>query len=254
MSEDGKVTAGTFADGSTKELYRKPLNGEHFWANPWDPTDQATAEAGYGMAALITGGRPVGATAGAGVRRAAGAATPEASALPKDWKLSIGAKGVDGPVDAKVQLGIKGADQSVKAPIGHATIILEGPNGERIVAGKWPWSVDEDYDWTKADGLGPLTGMKGAIRHNEAKKVGDDIHNYAFKTYDITEEQAKSALAYIEQQRALSKTHMRYNLFNDQCATFACEVTRKAGQKPPYAGFLVERPRRIYKSIKDEQK
>jgi hypothetical protein len=74
VSENGTKTVGTFADGSTKELYRNPLNGEYFWANPWDPTDQATADAAYGTAGLITGGRPVGAAGAKAADYAAGKA------------------------------------------------------------------------------------------------------------------------------------------------------------------------------------
>ena len=69
VSEDGKVKVGTFADGSTKELYRNPLNGEHFWANPWDLNDQVTAEAASGTAGILAFGRPVS----VGFRQAAGA-------------------------------------------------------------------------------------------------------------------------------------------------------------------------------------
>ena len=74
VSEKGTKTVGTFADGSTKELYRNPLNGEHFWANPWDPTDQATVRAAHGVGGLIAGGRPVGAAGAKAADYAAGQA------------------------------------------------------------------------------------------------------------------------------------------------------------------------------------
>jgi hypothetical protein len=114
--------------------------------------------------------------------------------------------------------------------------------------------VSEDgtvYDWNKErDGFFAPFGMRGAIRHDEDAYLNKYSEHYRFKTYKIDAQQAKRALDYIDQQKAAAQAReLRYKLMNDQCASFACEVTRQAGQKPPYAGTIIESPRTLYNSI-----
>ncbi len=179
---------------------------------------------------------------------------------PRDWKLTLSVKGETTPLFSatKEKIGIKQPNQLTKDPIGHASVIIEGPDGQRVAAGKWPLSVTGAEDWVKGGGgdgfWGPFD-MRGAIKSSAGEEafLRENANKSRYKTYDLTSDQANAVQSFFQEQKQLQadKT-LRYKLLSSQCATFACDAVRQAGQEPPYAGFGVARPRVLYNSIGKE--
>lgn len=159
------------------------------------------------------------------------AASTTTKELPKDWKLTIGAK-IEGPDDK----------------IGHASIILEGPKGFKVEKGKWP--VKDTGELGFNNKWEPLAGMKGTI-DNDSEYIKQYIRKYSFKTYQIDVNQAKNAWKYINREQLKGKNNS-YNVPSDHCGTFVCNVLREAGEKPPT--IFPNSPASIRKTIDSDNK
>jgi len=133
--------------------------------------------------------------------------------------------------------------------IGHASIVLGGPNGFLSAVGKWPVTKNRELGFDNV--FSPIFGMDGYVL-KEMDLVAENMNKYSFQSYDININQAQSAWKVIQdERRAVKNGESRYQLFTDQCATFACNVIKATGNEPPYAG-LPKRPRKIYESINQD--
>ncbi|MEO1451454.1 MAG: hypothetical protein AAFV07_18125, partial [Bacteroidota bacterium] len=72
-----------------------------------------------------------------------------------------------------------------------------------------------------------------------------EAYTKATTSFDITEEQAKAAMDHAE-----SKKNARYSVYFYNCAHFARDVAKAAGQSPPKVGTMnIAYPNKLYKSI-----
>ena len=110
----------------------------------------------------------------------------------------------------------------------------------KTTKGFWP---KDGFDLgEKGDRKGVVFGMPGEVLDDEEYLSKSNTH---MKTFDITETQAKAALAKIKEYE---DTRPEYNLLTNQCATFATAVLRAAGYW--VRAGIPPRPTVLYKSLR----
>lgn len=132
-------------------------------------------------------------------------------------------------LDRTIELGV--TLHSPKDKIGHAFVIVDGPDGTRSAYGFYPQDGFMLGDKNDLAGLlGKNGGLPGAVMIESMDMVTDPMTLY--KSFRISEESMQRALKFIEQVSDQSEEGLyRYHLAS-QCATFARQALREAGVKP----------------------
>jgi hypothetical protein len=148
----------------------------------------------------------------------------------------------------------------VKSPpgdsIGHACIGFCAPDQDVFTRGFWPKSATggqgygvEDLEFKR----NPIRGMEGLVVDDAWywNNRGNPEKHINTKTYNVTEAQYQSALSEVATFSEKLEGSTLYKLLSNNCASFACNVLKSAGQTPPSAG-IVPRPSALKKAILNE--
>jgi len=160
---------------------------------------------------------------------------------PTSWIDPLGLSCKEG--DAKDHQLVVGAYSESKT--GHAVVAVIEPDGTETMAGM----TMKNYYGQKSDLLKAVKGSDGEIHGGSLAQVKESYPGFSTVSTPITKQQAQQAMDKIyEYDDKLSAGDMKYKLLSNQCATFACDVSKAAGVTPPKAG-LITNPKSLHKSI-----
>lgn len=152
--------------------------------------------------------------------------------MPERFTLTIAA-------DREKSHPIKGL---LTGSVGHTWVKFSTDVGELSSYGLWP-----KKGFNK---LMPNKTVDGCIRHPDASHDGDLATDLKQISYDLKEEDWERARHFAV---AECKRRPRYNLFTNNCTTFAIQVARTAGIAPPSSTWMaVDNPNAIYEGIEHD--
>jgi hypothetical protein len=136
----------------------------------------------------------------------------------------------------------KGAHRLVSGNVGHTWVKFLSNGGEQYSFGMWP-----QYGF---DPTSPWKSVKGCVHHPDTAHEPPAATEYLDIDYPVTKPKYDSALL---KAQTICKASPDYNLFSNNCTSFAIEVVRAAGVTPPSSTTLaVHNPNALFEGIEEE--
>ncbi len=136
----------------------------------------------------------------------------------------------------------KGLHRLVSGDVGHTWVKFENDGGEKYSFGMWP---QVGFNASR-----PWSSVKGCIHHPDTLHEPPAATEYLDIDYRVAKSNYDAGLA---KAQTVCKASPDYNLFSNNCTSFAIEVIAAAGVTPPSSTTLaVHNPNALFEGIEEE--